>query len=149
MTTPTFYALKDTKTPVIVSAVSMVLTLLLGLILMRTSLQHAGLMLALTIATTVQTIILITLLRKRLGKLGFLKVITRILRIIIAAVCSLIVMLYISRLIDWNTAQFISKLVMLSILLGSGGVVYLVMCYVLRLPELRVIVSKLFGGRVL
>jgi putative peptidoglycan lipid II flippase len=144
LTTPAFYALKDTKTPVITSAISMVLTLLLGLLLMRTPLLHAGLMLALSISTTVQVIILIIVLRKRLGKLGFSKVISRILKIIAASYCSLMVMLYISRLLDWDAAEFISKLLVLAALLGAGGITYLIVCYVLKVPEFTVVVNRLF-----
>jgi len=143
LTTPTFYALKDTKTPVIAAAISMLLTLSLGILFMRTSLQHAGLMLALSIATTVQVIILIIILRKRLGKFGFSKSITRILKIIIASFCSLLVMLYLSNLLDWDVALFLNKLLMLTAVLGAGGIVYLAVCYVLRVPEIGIIMDKL------
>jgi putative peptidoglycan lipid II flippase len=144
LTTPTFYALKDTKTPVITAAVSMVLTLVLGILLMRTSLQHAGLMLALSISTSVQVFILIVVLRKRLGAFGFSKAFAGILKIIAASLCCLFVMLFLSNLIDWNTARFFHKVLLLGGLLCAGGVSYLVLCYFLKVPELGVFINKVF-----
>jgi putative peptidoglycan lipid II flippase len=46
ITTPTFFSLKDTRSPVIASTVSFVLNISLGYVLMRTPLAHAGLSLA-------------------------------------------------------------------------------------------------------
>lgn len=62
-----FYSLQDTKTPVKVAVVAMVLNLVFSVILMRTPLQHGGLALALSLASTLQLCMLIFLLRRRLG----------------------------------------------------------------------------------
>jgi len=62
-----FYSLQDTTTPVKVAVIAMVLNLIFSLILMRTPLEHGGLALALSLASTVQLVILILLLRGRIG----------------------------------------------------------------------------------
>ena len=65
-----FYSLQDTKTPVKVAAVAMVLNFVFSVILMRTALEHGGLALALSLASTLQLCMLIFLLRRRLGGIG-------------------------------------------------------------------------------
>ena len=62
-----FYSLQDTKTPVKVAVVAMVLNFVFSVILMRTPLEHGGLALALSLASTLQLCMLIFILRKRLG----------------------------------------------------------------------------------
>jgi len=62
-----FYSLQDTKTPVKVAVVAMVANIVFSVILMRTPLEHGGLALALSLASTLQLFMLIFLLRKRLG----------------------------------------------------------------------------------
>jgi len=63
-----FYALQDTKTPVVMAAVAMVANLLFSLILMR-SLKHGGLALSLSLASGVHFCLLVYALRKKVGVL--------------------------------------------------------------------------------
>ncbi|UCG67290.1 MAG: murein biosynthesis integral membrane protein MurJ [Deltaproteobacteria bacterium] len=65
-----FYSLQDTKTPVKVAVVAMLVNIILSVILMHTALEHGGLALALSLASTLQLVMLIVLLRKRLGGIG-------------------------------------------------------------------------------
>jgi putative peptidoglycan lipid II flippase len=69
ITTPTFYSLGDTKTPVRAAAVAFVVNITLGYILMNTPLLHAGLALANVISVTIQGGILLVVLRNRMGKI--------------------------------------------------------------------------------
>ncbi|WP_423226075.1 murein biosynthesis integral membrane protein MurJ [Candidatus Amarolinea aalborgensis] len=63
-----FYALHDTATPVVVGGGAMLLNIVLSLLLLG-PLQHGGLALANSIATTLEMIALLWLLRKRMGGL--------------------------------------------------------------------------------
>jgi len=63
-----FYALGDTKTPVKVASVAMVVNIVFNLLLMG-PLQHGGLALATSIASFVNLVTLIFLLRGRLGEI--------------------------------------------------------------------------------
>jgi putative peptidoglycan lipid II flippase len=61
-----FYAMKDTKTPVIIGVGAMSLNVLLSLLLIR-PLAHGGLALANALATTIEMGVLLWMLRKKLG----------------------------------------------------------------------------------
>jgi putative peptidoglycan lipid II flippase len=62
-----FYSLQDTKTPVKAAVIAMLLNIIFSIILMNTPLEHGGLALALSLASSLQLLMLIFLLRKRLG----------------------------------------------------------------------------------
>jgi len=64
-----FYSLQDTRTPVKVAVAAMVLNIAFSIVLMNTPLEHGGLALALSLASTLQLLLLVFLLRKRLGSL--------------------------------------------------------------------------------
>ena len=64
-----FYSLQDTKTPVKVAIMAMLLNVSFSVILMRTPLKHAGLAMALSLASIFQLGILIYLLKKKLGEI--------------------------------------------------------------------------------
>lgn len=66
---PAFYALQDTRTPVWVSFWTLLVNAGLGLLLMQ-SMAHLGLALALTLASMFNALLLVWLLRRRLGRLG-------------------------------------------------------------------------------
>lgn len=61
-----FYSLQDTITPVKVAVVAMIANIVFSLLLMG-PLKHGGLALALSLASTMQLLILIFLLRRRIG----------------------------------------------------------------------------------
>ena len=67
--TRAFYARKDTRTPVVVGLASMALHLALSLAL-KGPLQHGGLALSLSLATTAEALLLLLLLWRRVGALG-------------------------------------------------------------------------------
>ena len=61
-----FHSMQDTKTPVIVSVILTILNVILNYILVRTSLKHAGLALASSIAYSISAYLLFTILHRRL-----------------------------------------------------------------------------------
>jgi putative peptidoglycan lipid II flippase len=66
---PTFYALRDSRTPVIVSAIAVVVNIALNLLLVR-AMGFTGLAFGTTIAAIVHAAILLWLLRRRVGGIG-------------------------------------------------------------------------------
>ena len=66
---PTFYALRDPRTPVVVTAVAVVVNIVLNLLLVRT-MGFAGLALGATIAALVHAGVLLWRLRDRVGSIG-------------------------------------------------------------------------------
>ncbi|RQD61838.1 murein biosynthesis integral membrane protein MurJ [Desulfonatronovibrio magnus] len=62
-----FYALEDTKTPVKIAVVSLIVNIILSIVLMQ-KLQHTGLALAASISSWVNIILLILALNKKIGR---------------------------------------------------------------------------------
>jgi putative peptidoglycan lipid II flippase len=81
---PTFYALRDARTPVAVGVISIVLNVVLNLILVRT-LSYPGLALGTGLAALANAGILFWLLRRRLGGLDDARVATAVVKIVIAS----------------------------------------------------------------
>ena len=137
-----FYALQDTKTPVKVAVVALVVNVGASLALMGT-LRHGGLALALSIASSVQFGLLAFLLLKRLPDLALRPVITSAARGILASFVMAGVLFYLKKWWLTFNPQFglghnITSVGVL-VLLGTG--IYLVTARVLGARELKVLMS--------
>lgn len=130
-----FYALKDTKTPVIISIIAMVVNTILNIILMRTFLKHGGLALATALSATLNLILLLALIRKKIGKLNLQNILDPTLRIVGATVLMGISCWYLLRLISgwWLPLQVF-------IPIGVSVIVYSIACWILRIPEFETFV---------
>jgi putative peptidoglycan lipid II flippase len=82
---PSFYALGDSRTPVIASIVSVVLNLVLNLVLVRT-MGYRGLALGTAIAAGFNAVILLALLSRRLGGLDGRRVAVALVKIFVASI---------------------------------------------------------------
>jgi putative peptidoglycan lipid II flippase len=82
---PTFYALKDARTPVTVGMVCIVLNVILNLLLVRTRLSYAGLALGTGIAALANAGLLFWMLRRRLGGLDDRRIVTALVKVLIAS----------------------------------------------------------------
>lgn len=80
-----FYALQDTRTPVKVATAALVLNTGASLLLMG-PLRHGGLALALSLASSFQLLLLIVILRRRVGGRGWKEVMGSALRALSAAI---------------------------------------------------------------
>ena len=147
LTTPTFYALKDTKTPVIGAILALLLNLGAGIFLMNTPLKHAGLTLALSISSSAQVILLIFLLRKKIGKIGLTTLVKSSVKFIIAAAFMLAACLAIVSRLDWFSASAMSRCIYLAITIVAGISIYTVCCFLLKVEEIRFITGKIFKHR--
>ncbi len=136
-----FYALHDTRTPVIVGVSTMGLNVVLSLIL-RGPLAHGGLALANTIAITLEMTLLFILLSRRIGGLDWQGLSTTTLKTTLASVAM-------GAALIWIAGQFggYSKY-----LVGIGGLlvgalIFLLVAFVLRTPELATLTRLLPGRR--
>jgi putative peptidoglycan lipid II flippase len=126
-----FYALHDTRTPVVIGVGSMVVNALLSLLL-RGPLGHAGLALANTTATLLEMALLLWLLARRLGGLPWAELGATTGRTgLAAAIMALVLSLAAGR---WSGGPVL--------LVGLGGLVVGVTIYAaaavfLRMPELQ------------
>ncbi|WP_135081657.1 murein biosynthesis integral membrane protein MurJ [Terasakiella sp. SH-1] len=144
--TPGFFARGDTKTPMKIAAVCMVVNIAFNLLLMGPYL-HVGLAMATVISAWTNTILLAWVLRKR----GFFSVDSRLasksLRIVVAC---LIMMAGLYGLTIWLegflTGNQVERIVALIGLVGAGLVLYFVSAFLLRIMRPSELKSMLKRG---
>ena len=143
ITTRAFYALKNTKTPVAIAVIAMILNLLFSLWLMRLFPTfgwpaHAGLALANSIAVTLEMVVLLTLLRPAMAGLvggGLLPALSKMCLATLGMAAGLwLIIPFIS--LGWS---WLNDLLALAL----GGIVYLGLAYLLQTEELLVIKRRL------
>jgi len=130
-----FYAMHDTKTPVIVGIGAMGLNIVLSLILISVFealgwLPLGGLALSNSLATTMEMVILLVIVRCRLGGLGGRRFAESVARSGLSAVVMGVVVGLLSSFLAGNSAWLISGLG-----IATGIVVYGGMSLLLRAPE--------------
>ena len=139
----TFYALQDTKTPVKVAVVSLLLNIVLSLILMF-PMGHGGLALATSLAMAVNLILLIVALKKRLGRIGGRDIVASAMKTIMAAIAMGLV---IQGWVSWGGVDAGTSLVVG--VLGSvfgGALLYALFAYFLRCREVDEVLQIMRGS---
>ncbi len=135
-----FYSMQDTKTPMTIGIWSMVLNIVLNLVLMG-PLQHGGLALATSLASIFNAVVLIFVLKKRLGRIGGTKIATMTLKVTGAAtVMGIVVYLFNEWAFD-RTAGLLIKLPVLVFAIALGAVTFGVLARLMRLEELRYVLD--------
>ncbi|MBN2723169.1 MAG: murein biosynthesis integral membrane protein MurJ [Deltaproteobacteria bacterium] len=81
---PAFYAMKDSKTPVISSTIALIAYIISGLTLMW-PMSHAGLALAISISAWVNAMTLLFMFRKKTGSLGAAEMLNPVLKTVLAS----------------------------------------------------------------
>jgi putative peptidoglycan lipid II flippase len=132
-----FYSLHDTRTPVLIGAGAVALNVTLNLALIG-PLQHGGLALANSIATIVETSILVWILRRRLGGLAGRSMLRSIWKTLLAAAVMGIALLW---FLGQTASTHIAVQAVGAMLLGAT--VFLVTCLATRSEELRALRSIL------
>ena len=133
----TFYALKDTRTPVWVSFWTLLVNLVLGLVLMQRY-QHLGLAVALTLASLFNACLLLWLLRGRVGSLLQASLWRPLLKVIPACLLMALVVQAVLGLADWQQAgAFLQRGAILSAAVVAGGVTFVGSCLLLQVEELQ------------
>jgi putative peptidoglycan lipid II flippase len=135
-----FYALRDTMTPMKVAASMVVLNLGLNLCLVWV-LKEGGIAASTTIAATIQSGILLLILRRRLGPLGLATLRNSILKGLLATAtmiaAALLVSLVLPQADPANRKQLIiDSLITLPVLITVAAVVYGAVAFGLGMPEL-------------
>lgn len=134
---PTFYALKDTRTPVWISLFTLLANAGLGLWLMQVY-AHVGLALALTLATAFNSIVLLWALRRKVGPLGLSSVFGSVLRMAPPAALMAAVVWMILSDGPWESVD--ARLTQGGLLLAAilaGMATFGVGCLLFRVPEMR------------
>ncbi len=136
-----FHALKDTKKPFYVSVVVVACNIVLNLIL-RKYMGANGLALATSIASYIGTALLIYLLRRRFGHIGFKRVAKELLKIAAATVVCALVCIGMNAVVPAavGTGRVFLRLVICT---GVSLIVYLACCVLLRVNTLKELVNGL------
>lgn len=133
----TFYALQDTKTPMLNATIALCINIVLNLIFSR-FMGIGGLALATSIAAIICTLLLFISLRKKIGPFGMKKISISFLKILFAS----LVMGLISRLsFNYITANIFSQNLSLLMAIGIGAIIYFVMIYFMNIEDVDVIVG--------
>jgi putative peptidoglycan lipid II flippase len=140
---PAFYAQKDVKTPVAIAFVAFLVNAGVGIVLMW-PMGPAGLTLANTISSTLNVLLLIVYLRKKIGPLGGMTVLSSVWRVLVASLCAGAAAFPFSRMDVWAQDGHLMEKVLYLGLAGLGGMaVFFIMAAALRVPELSVFFRRL------
>lgn len=145
---PAFYALKDTRTPVLIALAAFILNFLFSLVLMG-PLKHAGLALASTISAGGNMLLLLYFLRRKIGRFGGRGVIVCAIKAILAALPMAVIVNWAVGLVDWSLAGHkAEKAGVLLGAVGGGVVVFMLFASLVRSEEARdmvALVKRRFG----
>ncbi|MDT8441105.1 MAG: murein biosynthesis integral membrane protein MurJ [Desulfuromonadales bacterium] len=134
---PSFYALKDTRTPVFVSFWTLLVNAGLGLLLMP-FMAHAGLALALTLAALFNAVVLTLLLERRLGRLGLTTLLPLLPRLLPGLLGLLLVVRLTLAQVDWTLPGAApERAVLLTVAVAAGALVYLLGAWLCGVQEMR------------
>ena len=135
--TRTFYALHDTMTPVIIGVGAMIVNIVLSIVLIS-PLAQGGLALANSIATILEMLILVVILRRRLVDLDTRRIVVSVARILIASIAMGVA------LIVFKNAFASSSAILLAILGAAiGAAVYFVATLLLQSEEITFVLTRI------
>lgn len=145
---PAFYALKDTRTPVWTAFIAFLLNLAFSLALMG-PLKHGGLALATTLSAFGNMVLLLWLMRRKIGPIGGRMIAVTAMKSLVAALPMALSVVYACRLIDWSQAgQKPMKALVLGGAIAIGVAVYSISVRLLRAEEALetvAIIKRKFG----
>ena len=138
-----FYALQDTKVPMINGAIAMVMNIVLNIIVVK-YLQLAGLALATSISATVCIFLLFGSLKKKIGYFGQDKIMkTTIKSIVSAAVMGVVTYFIYNMISNLLGVGFIKEVISLVVSVGIGAVTYAILVVLLKVEEINIITSMM------
>jgi putative peptidoglycan lipid II flippase len=143
---PVYYALGDTRTPVIVSAIDLIAFIALAVVL-RGSMGQAGISAAVAGSSAVQMLLLFALARRKLGGLALGEIGGSVARTLVASIVAAVAAYAVARLCGVS-----SHVVPGLAAMATFGVLFAVVAWAVRSPELEEITSglrrRLQRGRV-
>jgi putative peptidoglycan lipid II flippase len=125
-----FYALQDTKTPMINATIAVVINIILNLVLSK-YLGIGGLALATSIAAIVGTLLLFIALRRKIGGFGLKEITKSFIKISIASILMGFIALGSFNFFSQNIRQNLA----LILAIGIGALAYAILIYFMRIPE--------------
>lgn len=133
ITTSAFYAVQNSKKPVIAANIAVVVNILAGLALIG-PLQHRGLALGVSLGSVSNFLIHIWDYRKEVGGLGLRKMLGSIVKMAAAAVVMAAALWLIQHYWNWTFVPFVKRSFYLASLIAAGSTVYAMAVLILQ-PE--------------
>ena len=138
-----FYALHDTKTPMINGAIAMIMNIVLNIVLVR-YLKLAGLALATSISGIVCIFLLFYNLKKKINYFGQDKIVITLIKSFVAAlIMGIIVLITYQLMNDILGNEFVLEFISLFISIMAGIVVYSIMVIIFKVNEINIIIKFL------
>jgi putative peptidoglycan lipid II flippase len=158
---PAFYALQDTRTPVVMAAWAFVANTVFSLMLMGpvpitgdsrlgdaiaaatqvvsfANMRHSGLALATSVSATVNLVLLGVALRRRLGALGGRELLVSLARSTVASLAMVVPVHFVAGLVEWEGhAGLLARGAALSAAIGVGMMVFAIVAFVLGGTEVQ------------
>jgi putative peptidoglycan lipid II flippase len=132
---PAFYAQRDTRTPVIVAFIAFFVNLVASLLLMK-PLLHGGLALASSISALCNMLLLLYMLRRKIGPFGGRAILTGALRTVLATIPMGLFLYWTLTWTDWShVGGKLAKGVALGSGIAVGGALFFVAAILLRCRE--------------
>lgn len=125
-----FYALQDTKTPMINATIAVVINIILNIVLSK-YLGIGGLALATSIAAIVGTLLLFITLRRKIGGFGLKEITKSFIKICIASILMGLIALGSFNFLSQNIRENLA----LILAMGLGALAYAILIYFMRIPE--------------
>lgn len=132
-----YYAMQDTKTPMVNAAIGIVINIVLNIILSR-YMGIAGLALATSIAGTVTAILIFLSFRKKIGPFGMKEVAVNVLKI---STASAVMGVAAKMAYDYLVVVLESNMFALLSAIAVGAVVYFVIIYFMKIRDVDVMVN--------
>lgn len=144
-----FFAVQDTWTPVLVGVVAMLGNIVLGILLAQlfgsfhdlSRGPQGGLALANAIAALVEVIVLLWLLRRKIGGLNGRLLVVAAMRM---AAGALVMGVVLALLLSWSEASHLSTWLVVPLLVAVGGALYFAVTWLLGSDEARTLPRRLF-----
>lgn len=138
-----FFALQDTRTPLLAAMASICANLSLGLVLMK-PLGHSGLALAASAASILNLVILTGAINSRVGGLDWQRLLPSLLRTILSsALMGLVVWGLAEVVVDGSTQTPGARALGLLVAISAGVGTYLAVCRLLSSQELAVVLAEI------
>lgn len=143
ITAPTFYAMQNTKTPVLIAFFAFIVNAIFGYVLGFTlGLKHMGLTLASSISSTFNFSLLFLSLSRRIGNIKIKETLIYVTKISFSSLVMGAVAWKISTLSDWSRSGISPQKIGIFLLATIGGiVVYLALVRLLKVDELGFLFS--------
>ncbi len=138
-----FYALQDTKTPMINAAIAMAMNIVLNVVLVK-YLQLAGLALATSISAIVCIFLLFGSLKKKIGYFGQDKIMKTTIKSILSAVVMGVTTYFAYNMMsNLLGVGFMKEAISLVASVGVGAITYAILVVLLKVEEINIITSMM------